>query len=45
MRKEAGMTDEIIMLFEQGWNIEDIADELGVCDTYVSDVLEEAGVL
>lgn len=39
------MTDEIIMLFEQGWNIEDIADELGVSDTYVSDVLEEAGVL
>lgn len=39
------MTDEIIMLFKQGWNIEDIADELGVSDTYVIDVLGEAGEL
>lgn len=36
--------EDIITLYEDGMNIEDIADELGLCNTTVLRVLEEAGI-
>lgn len=34
------MEDEVIMMYNDGMNIEDIADELGISDTKVLEILE-----
>ena len=39
------MEDEVIMMYNDGMNIEDIADELGISDTKVLEILEESGGL
>lgn len=35
------MIDEIIEMYRNGYNIEDIADELNVDETYVFTILDE----
>lgn len=39
------MKDEIIQMYKKGWNIEDIADELGISETNVLEILEKLGDL
>lgn len=39
------MRDEIISMAKAGMNVEDIAEELGLDETYVNDLLIEEGVL
>jgi uncharacterized protein (DUF433 family) len=35
------MIEDIIGMYENGWNVEDISDELGVDECYILEILEE----
>lgn len=39
------MISDIINMYNEGWNVEDIADELGLDDCYVLEILEEEDLL
>ena len=39
------MIENIIKMYNEGWNVEDISDELGVNECYILEILEEADVL
>ena len=39
------MIGKIIALYNEGWNVEDISDELGVDECYILEVLEEEDLL
>lgn len=35
------MIENIINMYNEGWNVEDISDELGVNECYILEILEE----
>ena len=39
------MIDNIIKMYNEGWNVEDISNELGVNECYILEILEEENVL
>ena len=39
------MIKEIIDMYNNGWNVEDISDELGVNECYILEVLEDEDLL
>lgn len=39
------MEKDIIDLWNDGWIVEEIADELGLCETTVLNVLEKEGLI
>lgn len=39
------MIQEIIDMYNNGWNVEDISDELGVDECYILEVLEDEDLL
>ena len=39
------MIQDIINMYNEGWNVEDISDELGVDECYILEILEEKDLL
>ena len=39
------MIQDIINMYNEGWNVEDISDELGVDECYILEVLEDEDLL
>lgn len=35
------MIEDIIKMYNEGWNVEDISDELGIDECYILEILEE----
>ena len=39
------MIQEIINMYNEGWNVDDISDELGVDECYILEILEEEDLI
>jgi len=38
------MIEDIIKMYNEGWNVEDISDELGVDECYILEILDDRDI-